>query len=78
MGLLWCLILVGPFLGFSWGFYGIVVVFGSGRPICGIFMGFLWDFYGIVVGFCGIVMVFASGWPKTTEQIVELPWFQSK
>ena len=78
MGLLWCLILVGPFLGISWGFYGIVVVFGSGRPICGIFMGFLWDFYGIVVGFCGIVMVFASGWPKTTEQIVELPWFQSK
>ena len=22
--------------------------------------------------------MFASGWPKTTEQIVELPWFQSK
>ena len=59
-------------------FYRIVVVFDFGRLICGFFM----DFHGICVGFlwnyCGIVMVFASGWPKSTEQIVELPWLQSK
>ena len=77
---LWCLILVGQFLGFSWNFYGIFmgllwcsILVG---PIFGIFMGFVWDFYG---NCCGILWdCYASGWPKTTEQIVELPWLQSK
>ena len=36
-------------MGFLLDFYGIVVVFDSGRPIFGIFMGFLWDCCG---GFC--------------------------
>ena len=71
-------LIFGIFMGILWDFYGIVVVFDSGRPIFGIFMGFVWNFYGIVVGFCGVVVVFASGWPKTTEQIVELPWLHFK
>jgi hypothetical protein len=52
---------------------------------CGVrfWSAHFWDFYGICVGFlwncCGILWdCYASGWPKTTEQIVELPWLQSK
>ena len=62
------------FCWFLWIFYGgfSVGLIGSvpGWPICGIFLVFF--------GNLGIVMVFAFGLPKFTDQIVELPWLQSK
>ena len=62
------------FCWFLWIFYGgfSVGLIGSvpGWPICGIFLVFFGNF--------GIVMVFAFGLPKMTDQIVELPWLQSK
>ena len=72
-----------PIFCFLLDFNGILLVFVEflwwllcwlnrvcSRPICGIFLVFF--------GNLGIVMVFAFGLPKFTDQIVELPWLQSK
>ena len=73
---LWCLILVGQFLGFLWDCCGVrfwSAHFWDSYGICVEFWwNLLWDFVGLL--WCLLL----SGWPKTTEQIVELPWLQSK
>ena len=57
MGLLWCSILVGPFLGFLW-------------DLCGIFMELLWDFVGLLCFWLAQNYRTNSGIAMASKQIV--------